>query len=543
MAVVQISRIQVRRGQKNQGTGLPQLASGELGWAVDTQELFIGNGAVSEGSPYVGNTKLLSEHDNLFDFANTYTYRKDLNITTGVSTNAPVLRTLQARLDDRVSIRSFGASGDGLDQTASLQRAIDQLFLNPTSKGTSQSRVVLHIEAGTYTLSDSLHLPPYCTIQGAGADKTIFISGAFPAFKTVNDTSIPGTPAPDSTSTTINQARNITLDGLSIQSTAGAGLALQSCVDSVFSNIKITGSYSLGDTVDGTINGIELTALSTTVNTKRNTFTNVNVEGFVTAVKSNNDVIDNIWQNCEFKTLWQGFAFGLDTILGVDGQLTGPINNVITKCKFDSIYQSAIKIVAGKENQSLNNKFYRVGNEAGTDINITHPVIDFTNSYNSSKGDWFERTDILANNRTPAWAQDDTYVEWTTMQYVPEVKGPVITDLDYTHQLAIGQFNEFTKLFKLPAEGIRALEVDYLYKSAIIQAYRSGKMTIIVDPVNDTYNLSDDFDFTGTESEANNLSFDAEYTVDDGTATISIKARNTTPSDIGEFHYKLKTKA
>jgi len=94
VAVVQISRIQVRRGQKNQGTGLPQLASGELGWAVDTQELFIGNGAVSEGSPYVGNTKLLSEHDNLFEFANTYTYRKDLNITTGTSTNEPVLRTL-----------------------------------------------------------------------------------------------------------------------------------------------------------------------------------------------------------------------------------------------------------------------------------------------------------------------------------------------------------------------------------------------------------------------------------------------------------------
>ena len=53
MAVVSISRIQVRRGRKNQGSGLPQLASGELGWAVDAQELWIGNGAVSEGSPYV----------------------------------------------------------------------------------------------------------------------------------------------------------------------------------------------------------------------------------------------------------------------------------------------------------------------------------------------------------------------------------------------------------------------------------------------------------------------------------------------------------
>jgi hypothetical protein len=41
VAVVQISRIQVRRGKKGQ-TNLPQLASGELGWAVDSQELYIG---------------------------------------------------------------------------------------------------------------------------------------------------------------------------------------------------------------------------------------------------------------------------------------------------------------------------------------------------------------------------------------------------------------------------------------------------------------------------------------------------------------------
>ena len=58
MAVVQISRIQIRRGRKNSGSGLPQLASGELGWAIDSRELYIGNGAVSEGAPAVGNTKV-----------------------------------------------------------------------------------------------------------------------------------------------------------------------------------------------------------------------------------------------------------------------------------------------------------------------------------------------------------------------------------------------------------------------------------------------------------------------------------------------------
>jgi hypothetical protein len=83
MAVVSISRIQVRRGQKNTGSGLPQLASGEFGWAVDSQELFIGNGSVAEGAPYVGNTKMLTENDNLFEFANTYSYKNNLNVQTG----------------------------------------------------------------------------------------------------------------------------------------------------------------------------------------------------------------------------------------------------------------------------------------------------------------------------------------------------------------------------------------------------------------------------------------------------------------------------
>ncbi len=61
MAVVQISKIQIRRGKKNI-SGMPQLASGELAWAVDSQELYIGNGSVGEGAPAVGNTKILTEN-------------------------------------------------------------------------------------------------------------------------------------------------------------------------------------------------------------------------------------------------------------------------------------------------------------------------------------------------------------------------------------------------------------------------------------------------------------------------------------------------
>ena len=85
MAVVQISKIQVRRGQKNIGTGLPQLASGEIGWAIDTRELFIGNGAVSEGAPAVGNTKVLTQYDDLFQLADDERDVKIVYLAKGIS--------------------------------------------------------------------------------------------------------------------------------------------------------------------------------------------------------------------------------------------------------------------------------------------------------------------------------------------------------------------------------------------------------------------------------------------------------------------------
>ena len=57
MAVIQISKIQVRRGlQEN----LPQLGSGEMGWSIDERRLFIGNGTLTEGSPEIGNTEILT---------------------------------------------------------------------------------------------------------------------------------------------------------------------------------------------------------------------------------------------------------------------------------------------------------------------------------------------------------------------------------------------------------------------------------------------------------------------------------------------------
>jgi Major tropism determinant N-terminal domain len=183
MAVYQISRIQIRRGQANQGTGLPQLASGEMAWAIDTQELYIGNGSVSEGAPAVGNTKILTSNDlsSQAGLVNTifYTYKVlDTSIVTGVSVNTPVSRSLQSRLDDTVNLSDFLTTEDVVrnDYTTVIQRAINQLFLNAghgNAYSTVGNRIKLTLPAGTFNISSTLYIPSYVTLEGAGVDKTI----------------------------------------------------------------------------------------------------------------------------------------------------------------------------------------------------------------------------------------------------------------------------------------------------------------------------------------------------------------------------------
>lgn len=538
MAVVSISRIQIRRGRKNQGSGLPQLASGELGWATDSQELWIGNGSVSEGAPYVGNTKMLTEHDDLFAYAKTYSYASTSNnYQTGASVNTPVQRTLQARLDDRISIRSFGANGDGLDQTAALQRALDQLYLNAATKLTAQSRVVLYIEPGNYTITDTISIPPYATIVGAGADKTIIncTSTTGPAFTTINDSSQPGAYASDATSTTLNQARHISLSGLTIQVTHNEALTIQSCRDSTFKDLVLKGPWQNNATV-GVTQGIRFVSLSTAVNCTHNTFDHIDISGFTNGVKADYDIKDNSIKSCHFNTCRTGIDFGSNTSLGNSGMLTGPINNTITHSTFDDISTNAIAITTGTDNQSNSNKFYDCGNDMGSSATIAHSIIKFTSFKNSSDNDWFKRTEELS--------YDPTYQ--VNIPYIPEIEGSSISEIGTTYNLAITQYGEFSKLFRLPANEKRAYEIDYVYKSSAVNATRSGKMEVLVNPGQNLVSFTDDYDFVGDANLAYNLKFQAQNYDENSNSsvdTIAIMVLNSTSSDNAVLTYKVRLKS
>ena len=68
MAVVQISRISHRSGVSD---NLPQLARGEIGLAVDTRRVYIGNGGTD--APQTENLEFLTNRSDVITLADAYT--------------------------------------------------------------------------------------------------------------------------------------------------------------------------------------------------------------------------------------------------------------------------------------------------------------------------------------------------------------------------------------------------------------------------------------------------------------------------------------
>lgn len=182
MAVTQISRIQHRRGLEQD---LPQLASAELGWSIDTRQLYIGNGTLAEGAPIVGVTRILTEYDftdlasNLsLGISNTqYTFvgnAAGYTAETGPSALAPVVRSYQQKFDDIVNVRDFGATGDGTtDDTAAINRAIQQIYKSTVSPTEPRARRTIYFPGGTYLTSSPLLVPPYARLIGDGLGSSI----------------------------------------------------------------------------------------------------------------------------------------------------------------------------------------------------------------------------------------------------------------------------------------------------------------------------------------------------------------------------------
>jgi hypothetical protein len=539
VAVVQISRIQVRRGQANQGSGVPQLAGGEFGWAVDSQELFIGNGAVSEGAPQVGNTKILTENTDLFTLAETYAYRPG-NIETTVG-GSELKRTLQARLDDVVSVRGFGCYGDDSDVTNQLQKALYELYLNPTNKTNPQSRMILNVEPGIYNITNTVYLPPYVTMIGAGKDKTVFRkTGDFTMFETVDDNTVyqrdldtvilSGHSADPSISDSASQSKGIYLENMSFETETNNGtlLMLNSTKDSFFQNLKFLGPKLSGEA--STSVAVDIRSKSNAVDSKQLKFTECEFVGMGVFVLSNHNLNTSYFENCVFDKAIQAFKWGTDMAIGQ----TPPSHNWITQCYFEDIDEHAINIAQGTRNIISKNYYGKsVGNNGGSASEAAFSVVKFGENGNSSIDEVFDRTYNLSINQE--------YI--VTEPYVADVEGPVFQNYGTTETVQVPTQSTDVVLFRLSAEATKTYVIEYVYTSTQTgrNFNRSGELTVMVNRTTNTTLVTDDYSITGNDTVQESLRFDADI-VELGTSH-ACRVLYQNQLDQGTLTYRINTKS
>ena len=551
MAVVQISRIQVRRGRKGSGTGLPQLASGEMAWAIDTQELYIGNGSVAEGAPSVGNTKVITQNDlvneNAFLDLLTYAYKSGDPSIIGTS-----VRVLQDRLDDRVVSTNFGTLGNGVfDNSVSLQRAIDQLFLNNTIKASSpsadgvKSRVTLELPAGIFKFSSTLLVPSYTTITGAGAGKTILqYTGTGTAIQFINDTSTIGNPSTINSTLGINQPRNISISNLTIHSATADQVAMKfDCVrNSQFENLAIEGEWN--GVYHGTSRGLEFNALSSLITCNDNIFRNISISGFSYAVYAKQDILNNVFDVGLITDVRYGFALGLSANGTTIGEQYGPRDTHIKNYKFTHVRRNAVYLDLGSDTVVSNCVLSDVGNNGNGNLYAEYPQIYFDTYGNYTH-----------NIRSDRY--DDLSLPDTSTVYVPVVAGKNKFDLPMTKHSIIGFSANYVQAYRLPvntdpfgvARGTMSYEIEYTYTSSFASFVRRGVLSVSADIDNGELQLTDDFEYFGDvwDEDFVKLDFAAEfldelnvpYTGAPGQvpSTLCINYKNTLASDVGTIVY------
>ena len=548
MAILQISRITQRKGLAQD---LPEpLAGAELGWAIDTRQLFIGNGELTEGAPVVGNTEILTEFSDLLQYTTLYTYKgaaAGYDVQTGATSGSPVSQSLQSRLDSYAVVTDFGATGDGVtDDTDAINRALFQLYCRQTN---TQIRRSLFFPAGTYLITNTINIPPFAQLYGDGPNSSIIKfsvenwSNAIPYDPGVLVYYVPGNAyyrsvadVPAGTVITNTSYWDPVLSGLPEYVVRTAD-SLQQVGTNIMSNgaqfapqsIEVTNMCF--QTLNADSDSVQSHNILLVEDAEQVAFTNVTFQGPFTTATDINTVIDAqiscvkfdstvdnpctqiYFDNCRFS----GTTYGFDADVVIQGATisnsyfnamyrgiildTSPTGVRMVHNTFDNIYNQGIRIVGATLNISAYNIFYDVGNNYT--VTATTPVISIDTDNNVSMGDMFERTTAQSatHPRVSLAATGSIAFGMNTSKIGYVISGVANTTI--ANQMNLGQYVRTTgvvstlanaaatsALFTVDssATGIRAFRVDYTIKRGT--TYRTGTMTIVSGT---TFSFTDDY--------------------------------------------------
>ena len=388
MAVVQISRIQARRGLEQD---LPQLASAELGWSVDTRKLYIGNGTLTEGAPSEGITEILTQHTPILSIIKNYTFAGNAGgytTQTGSSLLNPTVRSLQDKLDDFVSVKDFGAVGDGVaDDTAAINRAITQIYSASWMATRPQVRRTIYFPAGTYNVTGtSILIPPWLRVVGDGIESSIIKqtdSTQACLFQSSDSLYQTGSQLGQNSSTLVEF---VSFEHITLQNTSDKDIVILDSVSNVsFNKVEFKGSLS-SPTVDGLYSAVKFKSFATpNVNVDFNNCNFINVRyaalGSTTAVTK-----DIKFVGCYFSGLFKGAKTGDNASTSIGWKFSN--------CTFASVAERAIDVQFNTTGLiSVGNYYADVGTHfQGSGFPVTS-ILYFGSNGNYSIGDSFDRND------------------------------------------------------------------------------------------------------------------------------------------------------
>ena len=483
MAIVQISRITNRKGLIE---NLPQLAGAELGYAVDTRQLFIGNGTLQEGAPVIGNTEILTEFSDILALSD-YIYSDTVigyTVQTGPTSSDPVVRTVQAKLDDFANVRDFGAVGDGsTDDTEAINRALNQLYCVDASN--TQSRRTLYFPAGTYRIIESIVIPTYAKLVGEGADcTTIFLDTS----SDISSLSAYVARFGDSLQQTgvnignngATAPQNIEISSMTFETVETTDVflvedAVQCYFDSVNFRGPLTQATIATNLAADNIAGVRFASTSSLI-CNNITFDKCKFSNLTYGIDTDQQIKSVTVSNGKFDTLYQGISLGVGT--PVDGGATGfrAVHNM-----FDLIYAEGIIYEDVSLNVSAYNVFYDVANDyTGAP---TTSVVLFGNDNNVSVSDMFARVDADAVTQPRVKINGGVVDTGTLIQlgrYTRQSGRTVAVANNQTSQPVVVVSTNYTHAFRM----------DYTIQRDT--NYRHGTMTVVTD-TSATLTFSDSF--------------------------------------------------
>jgi hypothetical protein len=415
-------------------------------------------------------------------------------------------RSIQKKLDDFVSVKDFGAVGDGLtDDTLAINLALKQLYCvtaNPAARKT------LYFPAGHYIVTNSINVPSNARLVGEGSSNTI-VEQARPPYLIPVVTWVMYTA--DKLQQTQGQIglngadlpHDISISHMTLKSVSD-GIWIDKATRVSLDNVNFTGNKSRVNLLnDAVLNypacGVNLRGGALTPPTDIS-ISNCKFQGFNAGIFADDGMYIStvVVHSCSFQDMYQGLHLTSST--GDTKQMT------VSHCVFDQIYNHGIEVNNATNFVSTFNWYREVGNALHGSPFPESEVIYFGSACAgcASIGDEFERTNAqnLTVKRVTATtgSVDWQYNTLLRMGTYAQTQGRSVVLTDNTTAAVIG--SGFDVSFAKP------ISVEMIYTLTRDTSIRTGTFRVIIaggglsNYDDDYYQLGTTdvhFDFNGTD--------------------------------------------